>query len=99
MSDFERQMLNCGGEPERTWEASAWSPGLLDQGNRLVLRHDHFARDRDLADLLLVRHLIHQIEHQLFDDHPEAARADLPLERRLRDRFERIVAEAQLDVL
>src|SRR3954468_21988003 len=58
--------------------------GLLDQGNGLVAAgHHDFSRDRDLADLLLVRHLIHQVEHQVFDDHPQAARADLALERRL----------------
>ena len=73
--------------------------GFLDQRDRLVLGHHDFARDRDLADLLLVRHLIHQVEHQVFDDHPQAARADLALERRFGDRFEGIVGEAELDVL
>src|SRR3989442_8297974 len=72
---------------------------FLDQGDGLVLRHDHFARDGHLADFLLVRHLIHEIEHQILDDHPQAARADLALERRFRDRVERIVGEAKLDVL
>src|SRR6476660_2539029 len=52
--------------------------GLLDQGDGLVAAgHDDFARDGDLADLLLVRHLIHQVEHQVLDDHAQAARADL----------------------
>ena len=53
----------------------------------------------DFADLLLVGHRVHQVEHQVFDDHPQAARADLALERRLGDRLERVVGEAQLDVL
>ena len=43
--------------------------------------------------------LIHQVEHQVLDDHPQAARADLALERRLGDRLERVVGEAQLHVL
>src|SRR5262245_8848403 len=73
--------------------------GLLDQRNRFVLGHDHFARDGDLSDLLLVRHLIHEIEHQVLDDHSEAARADLAFERRFRNRLERVVREAELDVL
>src|SRR5438477_3573131 len=72
---------------------------FLDQGDRLVLGEDDFAGDRHLADLLLVRHLIHQVEHQVFDDHPEAACADPPFERRLRDRLERVVGEAELHVL
>ena len=81
----------------RPYEAT--NPAFSIERDRLVLRHHDFARDRDLAHLLLVRHLIHQVEHQVFDDHPQAARADLALERRLGDRFERIVGEAQLDVL
>src|SRR6478672_955632 len=72
---------------------------LLNQRDRLVLRHHDFARDRHLADLLLIRYLIHEIEHQVFDDHAETAGADLALERRLGDRFERVVGEAQLHVL
>src|SRR4051812_40254298 len=73
--------------------------GFLDQGNGFVLRHHDFAGDGDFADLLLIRHLIHQVEHQLFDDHTEAARADLAFERRFRNRFERVVGEAELHVL
>src|SRR5205809_7776055 len=43
--------------------------GFFDQGDGLVLRHHDFTRDRDFADLLLVGDLIHEIEHQVFDDH------------------------------
>src|SRR5215471_946219 len=59
--------------------------GLLDQRDRLVLRQNDFAGDCHLADLLLIRDLIHQIEHEIFNDHAQPARADLPFERRLRD--------------
>src|SRR4051812_25294193 len=68
-------------------------PGLFNQRDRLVLRHDDFARNSDFANLLLVRHLIHQIEHQVFDDHAQPARPDFAFERRLRNRFERVVGE------
>src|SRR6185312_2883002 len=79
-----------------------WFQGLtslFDQGNRLVFRGDHFTRNRHFAQLLLVRHLIHQVEHQVLDDHAQAARADFALERRLRNRLERVVGEAELHVL
>src|SRR4051812_21786417 len=73
--------------------------GFLDQSNGFVLRHHDFAGDGDFANFFLIGDLIHQVEHQVLDDHAEAARADLALERRLRNRFERIVGEAQLHVL
>src|SRR3954470_21765685 len=72
---------------------------FFDQRNRLVLRQDDFAGDRHFADLLLIRHLIHQVEHQVLDDHAQAAGADLALERGFGNRFERVVGEAQLHVL
>src|SRR5262249_8324523 len=73
--------------------------GLLDQRDRFVLRQNDFAGNRDLTYLLLIRDLIHQIEHEIFDNHAQPARADLPLERRLRDSVERVVREAKLHVL
>src|SRR5437867_3890115 len=72
---------------------------LLDQRNRLFLAHDDLAGDDALADLLLARQRVHQIEHEVLDDHPQAARADLARQRLLRDRLERVVRELQLHVL
>src|SRR5215510_2129130 len=37
---------------------------------------------------------VHRVEHRLFDDHPQAARPNLPFERRFGDRLERIVIKA-----
>src|SRR6185436_14490378 len=39
------------------------------------------------------------VEHEILDDHPEAAGANLARQRRFRDRLERIIREAQLHVL
>src|SRR5262245_46991272 len=72
---------------------------LLDQGNRLVLCFDDLAGDDHLAELLLAGYRVHEVEHQVLDDHPEAAGADLPGERRLRNRLERVIGEAELHVL
>src|SRR5215831_7238918 len=74
-------------------------PRFFYQGNRLFLALDDLARDHALADLLLARQRVHEVEHQVLDDHPEAARADLPRQRQLRDRLERVVGELELDVL
>src|SRR6476646_2519282 len=72
---------------------------LLDDGNRLLLRLYHLARDHALPNLLLTGQRVHQVEHDVLDDHPQPARADLPAERGFGDRFERVFREPQLDVL
>src|SRR5882757_8029801 len=85
----------------------AWSPksgvwslsGFFYQCDRLVLGFDDFTRDHALAHLLLVGQRIHEIQHEVLDDHAKSAGANLPLQRRLRDRFECIVREPKLDVL
>ena len=70
---------------------SAELPGLLDERNRLVLGLDVLAGDDHFPRLLLLRQVVHQLEHHVFDDHPEAARADLALQRVFRNRLERVV--------
>ena len=72
---------------------------LFDDGDRLLLRLYHLARDDALPNLLLAGQRVHQVEHDVLDDHAQAARANLPAQRRLGDRLERIVGEAKLDVL
>ena len=63
-----------------------------------ALAHDHLARDDELALLLLTRQLVHQVQHQVLDDHPQAASADATLQRHLGNRLERVIREAQLGV-
>src|SRR5215831_12049040 len=76
-----------------------WLAGLFDQRDRLFLAHDDLAGDHAFADLLLARQRIHQVEHEIFDDHAQAARADLARQRLLRNRLERVVGELQLHVI
>src|SRR5579872_97677 len=75
------------------------SPRFFDEGNRLLLALDDLARDHALADFLLSRQRVHQVEHEIFDDHPQPARADLARQRQLRNGFERVVGELELHVL
>src|SRR5438132_10764146 len=58
-------------------------PGLLDERDGLFLAHDDLAGDDTLADLLLPRERVHQVEHEVLDDHPQAARANLARQRLL----------------
>src|SRR5688572_24602149 len=61
---------------------------LLDQGDRLLpVQHD-VPGDDTLLDLLHRGKVVHQVEHQVFDDHPEAPRADLPLDGEIGDRLQ-----------
>src|SRR5688500_10186524 len=65
----------------------------------LLFAHHDLAGDDALADLLLARKVVHQVEHQVLDDHPEAARPDLARQGLFGDRLEGVVREAQLHVL
>src|SRR3982750_1519760 len=51
--------------------------GLFDQRDRLFLAHDDLAGDDALADLLLAGQRVHQVEHEILDDHGQPAGADL----------------------
>src|SRR5262249_21491188 len=72
---------------------------LFDDSDRFLLRLYHLARDHALPNLLLTGQRVHQVEHDVLDDHPQTARANLPAQRRLGNRFERVFREPQLDVL
>ena len=63
----------CGAGQLEADSYPAFSISVIGFSLRL---HD-FARDDALADLLLAGQRVHQVEHQVLDDHPEAARADL----------------------
>src|SRR5512143_1760543 len=60
--------------------------------------HDVFGNDA-LLDVALGRDLVHDVEHDVLEDGPEAARARLPLDRLPRDGAQRLLRELQLDVL
>src|SRR6201996_1490178 len=49
--------------------------------NRDIPVTNHLFRDDQLLDLLVTRHVVHQVQHQLFEDHAQAAGAHLALQR------------------
>src|SRR5262249_19707033 len=96
-----RQLPAHGFQSTDNWKLDAGNRKLsrfFDQRNGLFLGLHDLAGDDALADLLLAGEVVHQVEHQIFDDHPQAACANLARQGRLGDRLERIVGEAQLHV-
>jgi hypothetical protein len=48
---------------------------FFEEGQVDLLVKDHFFGDQELADLLERRQIIHEIKHQILEDHPQSARA------------------------
>src|SRR3989304_1323674 len=67
-------------------------------GRRLAIA-DHFTRNHALRQPLDRRQLVHDLEHDLFQDRPEPARAGAALERLAPDRRHRVVGGLQPHLL
>src|ERR1039457_4696275 len=72
---------------------------LLHDGQIHVALLHHLSRYLELFDPLLAGEGVHEIEHQLFQDHAQSARTDLPQHRLFRDAAQRFIGKAQLHVL
>src|SRR5512145_797123 len=68
-----------------------------DQEGPLAV-HDDLARDHALLETLDGRQLVHDLEHDLFQDGAQAAGAGAPLERLARDGGHRVVGELEPDL-
>src|SRR5579864_3593577 len=84
-------------------EASTGNPGLFlarlfEQGHVDLLRHDHFLCHQELADLLVRRQIVHQIQHQVFENHTQAPGAYFALHGERRNCFQGIVAKFQSNI-
>src|SRR6187402_214368 len=80
--------------------ATSTDAGLLvinDQGRFAGI--DRFFADHDLLDSALRGDLVHDVEHRLFQDGSEAARAALTFERLACDGVQRGLAELELDAV
>src|SRR5580658_713740 len=60
---------------------------------------NHFVRDDQLLDLLVAGHVVHQVEHQLLEDHAQATRANLALQRITSNRPRSLVGPRNLHAL
>src|SRR5579862_3812548 len=54
-------------------------PGLLEQTPIDFVTADHVAGDHKVAHLALHGEVIHQLQHEVFENHAQAPRADLAL--------------------
>ncbi len=60
---------------------------------------DHVSGDDEVAHFALSREVIHQVKHQVFENHAQAARADFALQGQFGDGFQSIVGESQAHIL
>src|ERR1700730_7181534 len=74
------------------------SASLLQQRHVYLLRDDHFLGDQELADLLIRREIIHQIQHQVFEDHPQTPCTNLALHGERSNSFQSVVAKLQSNI-
>ena len=59
----------------------------------------HHIRGNDkIANLTLHGQVVHQLQHEVFENHAQAARADFSLKSQLGDGFESFVGKAQADI-
>src|SRR5271165_5733303 len=72
--------------------------GLFEQTPIDFARAHHLRGDDKIAHLALHGQVIHQLQHEVFENHAQAARADFALKSQLRDSFESVVSEAQFHV-
>src|SRR5206468_492464 len=56
----------------------------------------HLCRYGKIFDLLVSRNEVHQVQHQLFENHPQSARANLSLQRLPRDLPSGLLGEGYL---
>src|SRR3974390_2392978 len=76
-----------------------WSSGLFQEPPVNLAAPNHFGGDDKFAQFALGRQVVHQLQHQIFQNHAEAPRSDLALEGQVSDRLNRVVSEPQPHVL
>src|SRR5579864_4533441 len=87
---------SCGGR-SRGWNP-AGSAGLFQQAPINFASAHHIRGDHEVAHFALHGEVVHEFQHEVFENHTQAARADLALKSQLRDGLEGVVGEAQADV-
>ena len=69
--------------------------GLLEQTPIDFAGADHVRGNHEVAHLPLHGQVVHQFQHEVFEDHSQAARADLALKCQLRHSLQRVVRKSQ----
>ena len=73
--------------------------GLLKQAQRQIAALDHILGDFQIAHLLVAGQVIHQIEHEFFEDHAQAARSNLTSQGFTGNRSDGVRRKVQANVL
>src|SRR5712692_1764404 len=90
---------SCGpGTPASQDASLSGLSGLLQQTPIDFARAHHVRGDHEVAHLPLHGKVVHQFQHEVFEDHTQAARADFALKRQLRDGIERVLRKSQAHV-
>src|SRR5579859_3112955 len=58
------------------WRLAPALSGLFQKVHVDLLGQHHLFRDQELADLLIGRQIVHQIQHQILEDHAQASRSE-----------------------
>src|SRR5438309_2097104 len=85
------------GHPTRplTWKGSA---SLFQQTPIDLASAHHVRTDHKVTHFALHGQVVHQLQHEVFENHAQAARADLALKSQLGNGLESIVCEAEADI-
>src|ERR1035441_1263875 len=73
--------------------------GLFQYCKTDSLRNHHLFGDLKLAYFFIGRQVVHEIEHQVFEDHAQTAGAHFALHGQIGDGFDGLFAEPEADVL
>jgi len=74
-------------------------PSFFHHWDGNVAFFHHFPAYLELFESLLAREVVHEVEHQVFEDHAQSAGSYLTLKGLARDRPRGVVAELEPDIL
>src|ERR1700688_1377498 len=60
---------------------------------------DHFAGHDEFAEFALGRQVVHELEHEVFENHAQSAGADLALQGKFRNSFQGVIGKPEAHVL
>src|SRR6476646_3752265 len=79
------------GAPEIRSKTPNGLSGLFEQTPINFPSADHIRGHNKVAHLALHGEVIHELEHEIFQNHAQSARADFALHSELRDSFESVI--------
>src|ERR1700691_3479499 len=84
--------------PEKLTTARNSLSGFFEQTPIDFPASDHFRSDDEVSHFALHREVVHEFEHEVFENHAQAARTDFALHGQFGDGVESVIRETQADV-